>query len=198
MSVEHKGDRKTPPTGGVQIEDLPRESDAYVRAKRVESFFTVSVNSLRTEFPDPRVRCLMSIAWDLYHHKIIETAMGPVTTTAIAVIGTQTGTQRAIIVMPTDWPERVEADAIMQVGGIVYVSSQAVDFWNGKLVGVDPKVVDARARAYEASFLLGVRAEEVGWQPNGYQAEVLKQYPEGLATPSAAPLLYDPKPFVRA
>jgi hypothetical protein len=104
--------------------------------------------------------------------------------------------------MPHEWLDQISQDPLLQMGAIVFVGSQIVDFHNER-IGVSPEqaaISIKRARAYEAEYLLTLRKVSSTVTLNDYQHRVLQEYPSGLMTPSVAldRLLYTPKPVAAA
>jgi hypothetical protein len=89
----------------------------------------------------------------------------------------------------------VKDNPVLQMGAVVFVGSQAVDYYNGKLTYEAHKNVLSRAYAYEAEYLLTILT--MGCQTmTEYQKGVLKRFGEGLRSKEVRPLLYTSKPFV--
>jgi len=171
--------------------------DAVVKMSEA---FTGGVGFLKHFFPNPAIRELMTMVWDLVGNRITPVACGPsVPTLTLAVMGNRQLLQ-AIIFMPHNWLQMIghkpPNSVIYQMGGLVFVGSQAVDFYNGKFLD-SPHDVEKRARAHEAEYLITVDDPigTVGF--NDYQKKLLDEYPKGLATPSIRSLLYKSKPFVK-
>jgi hypothetical protein len=177
------------------VEEMPHDSAEYANVKTVESLFTASVHLLRSQFPDPNIRRLMSIVWDLVKHRVVESALGPVATPSFTVVRAGDAT-RALILLPVEWVRRIEEDPVMQTGALIFLGSQAVDYWNGRIS--PPGKVQIRARAYEAEFLLKYKAANPEWEPNDYQQRVLQHFPQGLESTPMLLCKYDPKPYAAA
>jgi hypothetical protein len=163
--------------------------------ERASSLVTWGVDVLRTSFPNPRIRALMRLVWDLVGQQIVPFAYSedvPVESLHVAAMQrTEGGPIEARVFMPANWVDLVHKDVVYQLGALVYVGSQAVDAYNAKPLGPD---VVTRARAHEAEFLLTQRRALAGWRPNAYQRHLLRDYPKGLDSPSVVSLLYTSKP----
>jgi len=177
----------------VEIDDLP-DSDPGKKVMRIMSdTFTSAVDFLRSSFPNEPVRALMAMVWELVGNRVVPVIHGlDVPTLSIAAIQ-DGGTESAVIAMPLRWLARVKADIVHETGGIVFVGSQAADFYNGRI----RDQTASRAAAYEAEYILTFKRLEPSYKLNEYQLGVLKEFPEGLASEKAKPLLYQRKPFVR-
>jgi hypothetical protein len=101
---------------------------------------------------------------------------------------------RGVIALPENWGERFHEDPIRETGALVFVGSQAVDLYNGKL---DASVA-FRGHAFEADYLLTVKEIAPLYELNDYQKKVLAQFPQGVKSPAALGLLYESKPFIAA
>jgi hypothetical protein len=158
--------------------------------------FTSGVGFLKTVFPNQAIRELMTLVWDLVGNRITPVAMGPQVQSLSIACTRRLGMTQAIIFMPHHWLAMIKADPIYQLGALVYVGSQAVDFYNGKLYE-SPQESENRARAHEAEFLLTHIVIATSTPPmNDYQKGVLEEYPLGINTPAIRHLLYTSKPFV--
>jgi hypothetical protein len=183
-------------TPAINIEEIAdSEPGAYKEAKQIERFVTSGVTFLRDVFPNDRIRSLMGIAYDLIGRKVTPVAFGPNVPT-LSMAAMRVGDDiKGIIFAPHNWITMIKANPLMQVGALVFVGSQVVDFYNDKLIG-QSKNVQQRARAFEAEYLLTLRENSgEGWVPNEYQSEVMKEYPAGVLTESVQGLMYTPKPY---
>lgn len=175
------------PGQAVHVEALSHEDEMYRRAKLAEAKFTGGVAFLRS-FPNDLLQGLGVAIWDVFQHRHVVMAMGPpVPTLSFAAFGRPEAPQ-ALVLAPHDWAEQVEADPVMQLGAIVLVGSQAVDFYNGRLQTEGGEGLRRRARSYEAEYLKAVSPSVL----NDYQKGILADFPEGF-DPSLA---YERKPVV--
>jgi hypothetical protein len=171
-----------------RVENLPKDDPLRVTAQAMGDTFTVGVATLKM-FPNPVVRDLASMVWDILGHRIVPIAMGPnVPTLTIAVHGNPALPQ-AILFVPHRWCEMVKEDPCYQLGAITFVGSQAVDLYNGRIAHESKEAIK-RARAYEAEYLRTVREQLPGMKFNEWQEDCLSDFPAGIATPSIVPLLH--------
>ncbi len=161
----------------------------YTQAKECEAFFTQGVAFLRSEFPNPVINRLASVIYETVGQKITPVAWGPaVKSLTFVMVGPRSAPQ-GLIIPPLNWVEMVGQDPIMQMGALVFVGSQAIDYANDRFSN-DQKNVLPRASAYEAEYLNTVRSLSSSWEPCAYQTAVLQEFPEGLATPKAQKISY--------
>ena len=175
---------------GVWVGNLPPDDPLRVTGMSVGDRITAIVGSLSTVFPNETTNHLMRQVWHLFGSRTAMTAVYPVATPTVAVIGNKTG---FAVLFPLNWVEDASKDPVMAGGALVFCGSQAVDGYNGCLVGpLFAPISKKRARAYEAEYLLAVRAASPDWGPNEYQKGVLAEFPEGVK--SAKELMYVGKP----
>jgi hypothetical protein len=173
------------------------EGSDPTEAKKCERFFTQGIEFLRSEFPNPVIRRLASVFWETVGQKITPVAWGlGVKALSFVVVGPRSGPQ-GLIIPPLNWVEMVGKDPIMQMGALVFVGSQAIDYANDHFLN-DQANVRSRAVAYEAEYLNTVRSLSASWEPCAYQSSVLREFPEGLATPKAQKITYPVQPLVFA
>jgi len=180
---------------GVKADDLPDSDPLKAKAQELGTAFTEAVDYLRRSFRNERIQKLAALAWPIIEHRIVQVALGPnVPSLSMGVLGNEAN-QRAYIFAPHAWLEEAKADPILQMGAVVFVISQAVDYHNQRLVR-DQEGTVKRARAHEAEYLLTVDRLYPEHAPfNQYQQELLKALPEGLNTPTIKGLLYTPRQF---
>jgi hypothetical protein len=100
-----------------------------------------------------------------------EIALGDVPTISMIVMGSPTKQEvLGLVVTPVNWVETCTEDAQFHFGGIVFVASQVVDFYN-----VRPHGMMERARSMEAEYIKSLD----GVILNEYQKNILSQYPNG-------------------
>lgn len=178
----------------VNVDDLPESDSTAEVAKVCARLFTEGVETLRSIVPNDRVRALARVVWDLVGHKRVLVALGPnVPTLSFTAVQRQgNGVVQGIVLIPKLWSRMVEDDPFMQLGAILFVGAQVVDFHNDRLFH-DP---GARSRwhAYEAELLRTLGQKLPSWEPNGYQREVLAKFPAGLDSPGVA--LYPVESYV--
>ena len=88
---------------------------------------------------------------------------------------------QGLVLIPKDWPAMTQNDPFMQLGAILFVGAQVVDFYNDRLIG--DKTAPGRWQAYEAELLRTLKQTLPRWTPNEYQQKILQRYPDGLDSP---------------
>lgn len=174
------------------VEKMPLDDPRRDPVLRLGDTVTLGVGHLRSVFPNPRINALMRLVWDIIGHRVVPVAMGPnVPSLTVGVVNTQ-----AVIFTPHNWLDMVAADPFYQLGALVFVGSQAMDFFTGRVkVQSDVHALQQRALAHEAEYLL--TATRLGAPLNTYQRQVLEEFPQGLDTPTVRALVYEPPPFLR-
>ena len=176
----------------VNVADLPEDDPTAKIGKACENLFTGGVDVLRSIVPNDRIRDLGRVVWDLVGHKQVLVAIGPdVPSLSFTVMQIKELCQ-AIVLIPKQWPKMVEDDPFMQLGAILFVGAQAVDFYNDRLLGDDG--AQRRWQAYEAELLHSLKVTLPSWKPNEYQREILARFPDGLDSKGVE--LYPYKPYV--
>lgn len=161
------------PDAGVRIENLNPDEELAQRGRAIEGIFTAGVHLLKTAVPNARIQSLGGAIWDVFHHRHVVVAMGPpVPSLSFVAMGPRDRLQ-ALVLTPHDWGTTAPADPVTQLGAIVLVGSQAVDFYNGRFQSEGPQLVTRRSRAYEAEFLRGFEATI---PMNDYQQKVLQEH----------------------
>lgn len=178
----------------VNVNDLPESDPTAKLGKECEGLFTSGVETLRSLVPNDRIRSMGRMIWDLVGNKQVLTAIGPDVPSLGFTVMKAKEMHQAIILMPKAWPQMVTDDPFMQLGAILFVGAQAVDFYNDRLFG-DP---GARRRwhVYEAELLRTLKTLLPSWQPNEYQREAIERFPDGLDSKDVA--LYPHKPYTPA
>lgn len=165
--------------------------------KEVETLFMSGLAFLKSQFPNPSVSRLAGVSWDVLGFGITPLCIDiPVRALTFLVAGTVEAPE-AKIVAPKSWDRLVRRDPITQLGALVFVCSQAVDYCHDRLA-IDPSNIRLRAHAYEAEYLNTIRQLSPTWELNDYHLQVLQEYPDGLATPKANRLIYGIPSFVAA
>ena len=179
----------------VNVNDLPEDDPTSKVGKACESLLTEGVDVLRSLVPNDRVNALARVIWDLIGHKQVLAAIGPdVSTLAFTVMGFKGQPRQGVILIPKQWPQMVTDDPFMQLGAILFVGVQVVDYYNDRLIG-DPGT-RRRWHAYEAELLRTLRTLLPSWQLNEYQREILERFPDGLDSKDVD--LYPYKPYAPA
>lgn len=173
------------------VADLP-EDDPIAKIGRVcEGLFTGGVDVLRSLVPNDRIRAIARIVWDLVGHKRVLVALGPDVPTLSFTATRHGDVIQGFVVIPKHWPQMTKDDPFMQLGAILFVGSQVVDFYNDRLF--DDPAAQARWQAHEAELLLTLARTLPSWKPNDYQRQILEKFPSGLDTPGV--VLYPVRPF---
>jgi len=160
-----------------------------------ESVFTNGIDFLRQHFPNSTINRLMGVVWDVVGQRVAPICFDlKVPVLSFIITGIRQAPQ-AMIATPSNWVSMVRMDPITQLGGLIYVGSQAVDYANERF---DRANVSKRAKAYEAEYLNTVKSLTSGWQPLKYQTEIMQEYPDGVLTPKAHKILYSPQPLILA
>ena len=87
----------------------------------------------------------------------------------------------ANILVPVNWIQQVKEDRWKQMGGLVFVASQANDLYHQKLAQGQSEACLKRAQAWEAEFLhyLSHWANS-GFVADDYQKQIMNAFPKGL------------------
>lgn len=166
----------------VNVNDLPGDDPAAKLGKVCGSLFTEGVATLRSLIPNDRIRAIARVIWDLVGHKRVLVALGPDVTSLSFTVMRHGTVDQGLVLIPKNWPEMVDEDRFMQLGAILFVGTQVVDFYNDRLIG--DLTAGPRWEAHEAELLRTLaRILPMSWQPNEYQRGVLRRYPDGLDSP---------------
>lgn len=159
------------------LKDLDSKDPFVVNGRLIEGLFTTGV-SILNKLENEALRSLMSYVWDIFQHRHVTLAIGPeVPGMSFALAGNRKGALQAMVFAPTNWPEMMEADPYMQLGAIIYIGSQAADYYNG--VFHDQESVNLsrkRSNSYEAEYLLLLKDHPL----NEYQRKVVSENPNGF------------------
>ena len=178
----------------VNVADLPEGDPTAKIGKVCESLFTGGVDVLRSIVPNDRIRALGRVVWDLVSHKQVLVAIGPDVPSLSFTVMRIKELHQAHVLIPRSWSQMVADDPFMQLGAILFVGAQAVDFYNDRLI--DDRGAHRRWHAYEAELLRTLRTSLLRWEPNEYQREILVRYPDGLDSKDVE--LYPFKPYEAA
>lgn len=180
--------------GGERVEKMPEGDPLRAKGMRLGDRFTEGVAMLRG-FPNPDLRTLMAMVWDIVGNRVVPIALGPeVPSLTFGAMGSKEKPD-GIIFIPHNWEAMIEEDPVCQLGALVFVGSQAVDFYNGR-IAIDPKALMDRARANEAEYLVTIRESAPDHKMNDWQKKMLEEFPEGLRSEGIKKHLYKFKPFV--
>lgn len=176
----------------VNVDDLPDDDPTAKLGKRCGELFTDGVDVLRSLIPNDRIRAIARVVWDLVGNKHVLITLGPDVPTLSFTAMRHGNVLQGLVMIPKEWPQMVENDtSFMQLGAILFVGVQIVDFCNDRLLGDQDAA--ARTRAYEAELLITLRQTLPSWKPNDYQRQILARYPDGLDTTGV--VLYPYKPY---
>lgn len=164
----------------VDLKDLSAQDSRAVLGKKCEVLFTNGVDVLRSRVPNERVRGLARVVWDLVGNKQVLVGLGADVPTLTFMVLLQGGIHQGVVLIPWEWPKMVEEDPFMQLGAILFVGAQIVDFYNDRLF--EGRRGYRRHQAYEAEMLHTFKGWLPGWTPNAYQCQILKNFPDGLDT----------------
>jgi hypothetical protein len=183
----------------VCVEDLPPTDDLVRKTKNLGDTFTEMVDVLRSDNLQPeKIRQLGALLWCLVGSRITPLACGPNLPSLHFWAEKKSEKSLACIMCPPTWMQMVKKDPFLQFGGLVFVGSQARDYYNGKLDRQsDGPLVMERSRAFEAEYLHFLASCDFDvpiFMPNDYQKEVMKRYPKGLASLDPG-LWYESKPW---
>jgi hypothetical protein len=168
-------------TNAVSINELDGDTPLAKRGRECEQLFTSGVIQLRMMKDLPLITDLMADVWGIYHYRHVVMALGPdVPSPCIAVVQrVKDGIFQALTFVPYAWPEMIKADPTHELGAIITVGSQSVDFYNNKLLSEeDSKISKKRSLSYEAEFIHILSLS--GHNLNDYQKQVLAKYPNGF------------------
>jgi|SRR6478609_3528744 len=161
----------------------------------IERVFILGVDFLMSQFPNPAINRLMSVVWDVVGQKVAPVCYGIQVPVLSFILGGVKMAPQAMIATPANWVEMVNQDPLTQLGALVYVGSQAVDYANERFLEERPNVL-LRAKAYEAEYLETVKSLSPSWKPACTQASTLSEFPKGILTPKAHKVLYSLRPFI--
>jgi hypothetical protein len=180
----------------LHIEDADPADPLVKRARHIGKLFTETVIFLAKHFQSKAINERARLFFDLVGSRTIPLALGPdVKTLSFVALGIRDTTQieTAAIISPQEWEVMFVDDPVMQTGAVVNMASRAVDVLNKRAICEH----DARAQAYEAEYLMVLQKHAPKLEFNSYQRQLLKRFPDGLASPEALPFVYTSIPFVR-
>jgi len=172
----------------VSVDDLATNDPQAVLGRQCADLFTGAVGALRDLIPNPRVQEIARVVWDLVGHKQVAVVLGPQVPTLSFTVVREHSVLRGRIFVPWAWPAMVKADPFLQLGAVLFVGAQVVDFYNDHLL--DDRTGPLRWQGYEAELLLTLQRLVKNWKPTLYQSELLQRFPKGLDTESVKATLY--------
>ena len=183
----------------IETMDLASARDKNIqeqKGKAAGEAVTNFVYILKTSFPNKDINEMMSLVWDLFGHNIVPVAVTPTVKSASFLLIGDNKACRGIVLLPWNWSEIILENPIEQIGALVFVGSQACDYYNGKLYSqINSKDTLARARAYEAEYLLTVKNDLPEYRFSEYQQEIIDKFPQGINSSEIMPLLYTSRKF---
>lgn len=178
--------------GGKNVRDLADDDPLKKAGMAVGDLITHLVGFLATTYPNEVVNRQMRQVWHLIGSKTVPTVLYEVRTPSVAAAQVG-GRLVTVMLFPFDWAGMVEANPQNGMGALVFCGSQAIDAYNGRITDGHETVLK-RARAHESEYLRTLREIDPAWVPDAYQTGVLAAFPEGVRSPAAAGLWYEPKP----
>lgn len=166
------------------------EGESYNKMKATENSITSTVGYLRSLFPNKHINEICSQLWDLLESKKLQSALAPgLRQVVFSLMVGKSGSRAGVILIPDNFYELYQKDAVYMTGAFVFCASQAKDFClSGKEFSSKEeaeefsKEVLARSQSYEAEYLLTIQRITPNWKPNDYQTFLMKKYPEGINT----------------
>lgn len=157
---------------------------------------TVFVAYLRdpSRFPNLKVNKLTYLLWDLVGNDWCPCVVAEVPTLSFAAErNTRTGLTQSFILVPFQWLEQIEKNPEEQIAAVVYVASQVVDFYSGRLGGTESRqLVLDRAATYEVEALKTLKNLHSEMVHTPYQQQLLEQYQDFDGNPD---IYYEPPPY---
>lgn len=180
-----------------KVDSLEDSDPLKAKGQAMSNIVTVCVNFLRRQFPNSAIRELMGLSWDIIGHNIVSTMLGPAVPTLSFVVFSRSGVLTGVIVPPEDWVSLFAENPAYQLGALVFVGSQAVDFYNDRYIREGRDAVVNRCRAYEAEFIRTYKqVMDPEYALNDYQAKLCEEFPRGLSSEKVKPHLYKSRSFV--
>lgn len=166
-------------TTHLNLNDIDKDTQLAKIGQQCQDLFTSGV-VLLIKSESPEIRSLMTDVWNIYHHRHVLMAIGPnVPSLSISVVQNKNGIVQALTFAPYAWPQMVKQDPSMELGAILSIGSQVVDYYNEKLLSKeDSRISKERALSYEAEYLRLIKRDGVAL--NQYQEDVLVKYPNGF------------------
>lgn len=176
---------------GTRVDQLAEGDPLREKSWALQEAFTQGVALLKV-FPNSNIKELGTLVWDLVGSHIVPVALGPDVQSLTFSVVAKDEVQEALIFVPHNWMAVIEEDLVCQIGALVYIGSQARDYYNKRI----DKDTMPRARAFEAEFLLAFKKLLPTYTFNEWQLKSVKDYPQGLQSESIRHALYTSKPFV--
>jgi hypothetical protein len=166
------------------IEDVPDDQNTV--AKRIEGEFTDLVAYLKNpeHINCPPINKLIGLFEKLVGNYITPVALTPSVQSLLFYCEQRKNKTVCFIMCPSNWHEMLLKDPFMQMGGLVFIASQAKDYWNLRLSSQyenRKEEIKNRARSYEAELLnYFAKYKSEKFSANDWQKETIKLYPGGI------------------
>ena len=168
------------------LESLEENSDDYKKNKIIETEFTKLVDVMRDydHLPHHEVNKLMTLFWRLVGNRITPVAL----TESVPTIGFFCEIHKrhfvprsvGLVFVPSNWHQLLMANPLKQMGAMVFVASQAKDYWNHRFLPPnDREEVTSRAHSNEAELLHYFSRTVPDFKPDAYQKHVMEKYSFG-------------------
>lgn len=162
--------------GAVRVEQLT--GDEKAQALAMTRMFDACVAFLSAQSNEV-LQALGDRLWSTIHQRVVQVAIWPAVATVTFTVVRQRGVLQGMILLPSDWIERVEKDCVNELGAVVFVGSQAVAYGLGELVD-NLQGGMTRARAHEAEYLHMVHRIDPQHVFSDYHRQVMQAFPQGL------------------
>ena len=128
----------------------------------------------------------MNLFYQLVGSKVTPVAMTDGVSTLGFYCEKRNGNSLGVVFMPTLWSDMLRETPFVQMGAMVFVASQAKDYWNNKFGVDDKQIILDRACAFEAEFLHYLLCQtDRKFEPTDYQKQILSKFPDGIASCSS-------------
>jgi len=180
--------------GPPRVEDLDPEDELRLAGEAIVPIFDAGVAYLMDNktFPNPEINQLMLLFARLVSNEVTPTGV----TDAVPTLGFFCEKlrldEKALVLIPIDFVEQFRENPIRQLGALVYIASQARDFYNGRYY--DRRQMKHRAYAFEAEFVLTMQLIDPEFVPDEYQRQIIGHLPLGLRSLPPA-LSYESMPY---
>ena len=166
-----------------------------IPARAIRETFTGGILLLKDRFPNRGVRDLMSLYMDLLEGHVVSVGLGPSGSTISFVVFSEKDSpdeKKGAVLLPPNWAEDFPKKPIFQLGSLVFIASQVVDFYNDRVTDDSCCL----AEAWEAEYLFEIPALIPDWIPLSYQKVIMRDHPKGIESESVQHLRYTSKPFL--
>jgi hypothetical protein len=160
----------------IYVDDL--DDDLGHKGEQIARCFTTIIGMLKndTYVNNLPINLLANDVWSIVGNNLCLTAVHPgVQSLSFVVVKKELLT--AAVLIPLNFVEMCKEQPYHQFGGVVFVGSQVVDFYNEKL-----EHSPYRAQAYEVEYILAIQRRYADFVPDDYQQDILKKWPNGLSS----------------